>query len=180
MTNHKWKNIDIGAAYYYITATFTEWLPLLKNSDVRKIVCDEITRALLESGGVVSAYVLMPDHLHLLIYLPEQGRLHRFNMLWRGRSARRIALYAEQRGSTRILKTMSRHANGNSRYAVWKEQVRSLPIYTRQKLDSMVNYIHANPVRRGLVSHPGEWEESSWRYYELGEPCNLEVTSLLL
>jgi len=34
MTDHKWKNIDIGAGYYYIAGTFTEWLALLKDTDV--------------------------------------------------------------------------------------------------------------------------------------------------
>lgn len=53
---------------------------------------------------------------------------------------------------------MVRHANGGSRCAVWKEQVRSLPIYTEKKLYAMVDYIHANPVRRKLVTHPEEWE----------------------
>jgi len=41
----KWKNIDIGAAYYYITGTFTEWLPLLNRADVRQMVCDDISAA---------------------------------------------------------------------------------------------------------------------------------------
>lgn len=180
MTNHKWKNIDIGAAYYYITATFTEWLPLLKNAEVRNIVCDEIIRALEECGGVLSAFVLMPDHLHLLVYLPEAGLLHKFNKHWRGRSARRITQYAEQRSATRILETMKRHANGGKSYAVWKEQVRSLPIYSQQKLYAMLTYIHSNPVRRGLVTHPGNWEQSSWRFYENGEQAGMCVTPFLL
>ena len=180
MTDHKWKNIDIGAAYYYITGTFTGWLPLLRNAEVRAIVSEEIMRALKECGGMVSAFVLMPDHVHLLVYLPEEGLLHRFNMLWRGRSARRITQYAEQRGAARILDTMRKHANGRARYAVWKEQVRSLPIYSRPKLYAMVNYIHSNPVRRGLVAHPGDWEESSWRFYERGEAGGIDVTPLML
>ena len=31
----KWKNIDIGAAYCYITGAFEEWLPLLNNANGR-------------------------------------------------------------------------------------------------------------------------------------------------
>ncbi len=73
----KWKNIDIGASYYYITGTFVEWLPLLNNATVRDIVCDEIRRALAECVGYVSAFVLMPDHVYLLVFLPDGGQLHR-------------------------------------------------------------------------------------------------------
>ncbi len=77
----KWKNIDTGAGYYYITGTFVEWLPLFKNAGVRDTVWEEIGRALDECGGCVSAFVLMPDDAHLLVYLPDGGRLHRFNRL---------------------------------------------------------------------------------------------------
>ncbi len=47
-----------------------------------------------------------------------------------------------------VLETMARHANGKASFAVWKEQVRALAIYSEKKLYVMVNYIHANPVPR--------------------------------
>lgn len=82
--------------------------------------------------------------------------------------------------ATKILETMARHANGGRLYAVSKEQVRSLPIYSEQKLHAMMNYIHANPVRRNLVSEPGEWEFSSWRFYEQGEYVGMGVSPPIL
>ncbi len=91
----KWKNIDCGACYYYITSTFTEWMPLFNYRQILQIVREEIAEALAESGGHVSAYVFMPNHLHILLYLPEDYLLHRFNQLWRGRSAKRIATYLD-------------------------------------------------------------------------------------
>ena len=101
--------------------------------------------------------------------------LHRFNRKWRAKSARRIVEFAKERNSDRVLEVFARHANGKAQYAVWKEQVRALAIYTEKKLHAMVNYIHANPVRRKLVKHPGEWEHSSWRFYGHGEKAVLEI-----
>ena len=69
----KWKNLDTGAGYYDITGTFVEWLPMLNNAGVRDIVCEEIGKALDGCGGCVSAFVLMPDHVHLLVYLSDGG-----------------------------------------------------------------------------------------------------------
>ncbi len=176
----KWKNIDIGASYYYITGTFVEWLLLLNNATVRDIVCDEIRRALAECVGYVSAFVLMPDHVHLLVFLPDGGQLHRFNRLWRGRSAQRIIAHAKDMNAAKVLETMARHANGKASFAVWKEQVRALAIYSEKKLYVMVNYIHANPVRRGLVTLPEQWPFSSWRFYEFGEKVGLDVRPLIV
>ncbi len=75
---------------------------------------------------------------------------------------------------------MARHANGKARFAVWKEQVRALAIYSEKKLYAMVNYIHANPVRRGLVTLPEQWPFSSWRFYEFGEKVGLDVRPLIV
>jgi len=55
----KWKNIDIGPAYYYITGTITQWLPLLSRPDIRQVVYDDISTALQECGGSISAFVMI-------------------------------------------------------------------------------------------------------------------------
>jgi len=176
----KWKNVDAGQGYYYITATFTRWLPLLRRHEIRAIVCAEIATAIAGCGGSVTAFVLMPGHLHLLVYLPREGVLHRFCMLWRGRSARRITALLEEHGEHAVLAVMAEHATKGRRYAVWKEQVRTLPITGRTKLNAMVNYIHANPVRKHLANNPADWPFSSYRFYERGDNAMLEIVPPVL
>ncbi len=171
----KWRNLDVGSGYYYITGTFVEWLPLLARDDVRSVLCAEISRALSRCQGSVTAFVLMPDHLHLIVYLPRAGVLHAFNRYWRGRSARRIIDKLRDQGDQRTLCVLAKHAHGQCRYAVWKEQVRSLPVVTEEKLHSLVEYVHANPVRRGLAGSPEEWPFSSFGSYEKGESFGLDV-----
>ena len=162
----KWRNIDSGAAYYHITSTFTAWLPLFRHKAVLLAVVEEIGRSLDECRGSIAAYVFMPDHLHILVYLPEEGLLHRFCKLWRGRSSKRITSFLHDRGDSKTLSTMAAHASGGAARAVWKEQVRALAVHSSSKLREKVDYIHANPVRRELVKHPDDWPYSSWRFYE--------------
>jgi putative transposase len=173
----KWRDLDVGAGYYYITGTFVEWLPLLRREDIRGVVCAEISEALSRCEGSVTAFVLMPDHLHLIIYLPREGMLHAFNRHWRGRSARRIIDMLQQQEDRQTLDVLARHANGECRYALWKEQVRCLPVVTEKKLGRLVSYVHANPVRRGLVAAADEWPFSSFRFYEGGESLCLAVVA---
>jgi REP element-mobilizing transposase RayT len=171
----KWKNLDIGPGYYHITATVTAWLPLLRRADVRKLICEEIATALAGCRGSLTAFVIMPDHLHLVIHLPGQGLLHAFNRLWRGRSARR-AIDLLKSGSASELTVMAAHANADCRYAFWKEQVRCFPIVTQWKLVELLAYVHGNPVRRGLSQGPGDWPLSSFRFYDCGEEALMPVT----
>jgi len=63
---------------------------------------------------------------------------------------------------------------------VWKEQVRALAVWSKPKLYTKVDYIHANPVRKNLVMHPKDWEHSSWRFYERGEENELALMPLML
>ena len=176
----KWKNIDIGASYYYITGTVTEWLPLLDRTDIRARVCDDIKVALEACGGWLVAFVIMPDHIHLLVALPNEGLLHKFNKLWRGRSGRHIPMILERAMDAESLRVLAAHANGGCRYAAWKEQVRAIAIWGKAKLAAKIDYIHSNPVRRGLVGHPAEWPHSSYRYHEDDEAVCLPVTPLEL
>lgn len=127
----KWKNIDVGPAYYYITGTITEWLPLLARPSIRNSVCADIIIALKACGGSMAA-----------------------------------------------LRVLAAHANGGCRYAAWKEQVRGLAIWSKYQAGVKINYIHANPVRRGLVTHPADWQHSSYRFYELGEEVDLPITPI--
>jgi len=173
----KWKNIDAGAGYYYITATLTEWLPLLVRDDIRRAVCYEIKLALRRCGASVSAFVIMPDHLHMVVYLPEGGQMHEFCKCWRGRSARMIIDMLTVQNDRESLDVMARHANGGCKYAAWKEQVRALAITRDATLQQKIDYIHANPVRRGLVDIPADWPHSSFSWYECGEAVALPVTA---
>ena len=171
----KWRNVDAGEGYYYITGTVTEWLPLLARDDIRQAVVHEIKIALNRYGVTVAAYVFMPDHIHLLVYLASPDTLHRFCKCWRGRSARKMIDLLRRQQDTSALQVFARHADARCDYAAWKEQVRSLPIYTWQKLRAKIDYIHANPVRRGLVEHPGDWPHSSYAFYEDQRPGLLPI-----
>jgi REP-associated tyrosine transposase len=46
-------------------------------------------------------------------------------------------------------------------------------IWSERKRLEKLNYMHANPVKRRLVSQPGDWPWSSWRFYHLEEASSL-------
>jgi putative transposase len=44
-----------------------------------------------------------------------------------------------------------------------------MPHWTAKKVQEILNYMHSNPVKRGLVKEPGDWAWSSWRFYYLSD-----------
>jgi putative transposase len=51
-------------------------------------------------------------------------------------------------------------------------------MYSEQKLREKLDYMHADPVKRGLVSSPEEWPWSSFRFYDLNDASVLRMDRL--
>jgi hypothetical protein len=50
-----------------------------------------------------------------------------------------------------------------------RAELRFLNIWSEKKRLEKLNYMHNNPVKRGLVAQPGDWPWSGWRFYYLGD-----------
>jgi hypothetical protein len=54
---------------------------------------------------------------------------------------------------------------GETLRAFWQARFYDFNVYSKGKKKEKLNYMHANPVLRGLVKHPAEWRWSSWGFY---------------
>lgn len=112
--------------------------------------------ALRESAGLhgvaVHAYVLMPNHVHLLVTPRRKGALSRMMQAL----GRRYVGYVNRR----------RERSGT----LWEGRFRSTVIDGGAYLLTCQRYIEMNPVRAGLVRMAGSYPYSSFRHYVVGEP----------
>ena len=53
-----------------------------------------------------------------------------------------------------------------------------IPVFSEHKIQEKLDYMHNNPVTRGLVSAPGDWPWSSWRFYCLGDESVLRMNRM--
>jgi putative transposase len=53
--------------------------------------------------------------------------------------------------------------------AFWQRRFYDFNVWSSKKLKEKLDYMHRNPVQRGLVLHPKDWPWSSWSHYEKGE-----------
>jgi putative transposase len=112
-----------------------------------------------ERPFMIDAIVILPDHLHAILTLPEDdadfsGRWRRIKGHF---SSRMIAAGA----------SVSRHPNGD--YALWQRRFWEHTIRDEDDYARHVEYIHFNPLKHGLVSRVREWPYSSFhRYVRLG------------
>jgi putative transposase len=57
--------------------------------------------------------------------------------------------------------------HSHAHHRVWQRGGYDMNLWSEKKVLKKLNYVHNNPVRRGLVTHPGDWPWSSWRFYYL-------------
>jgi REP element-mobilizing transposase RayT len=61
------------------------------------------------------------------------------------------------------------------RRAFWHARSYDFNVWTTRKRVEKLRYMHRNPVKRGLVGAPEEWEWSSYRFYLLEEAGPVQV-----
>ena len=170
----KWKNISCGTTFF-ITATITEWQPLLNCQQARDIVLGDLAFYRKKYGCKILAYVIMPEHYHLVLQLCEPNDLHGWLHDFQMHTSNELCKLLRAKASPKEMAVYAKHANGNSELAIWKEQARALGIVSERVLCTKIEYIHKNPVTRGLVSEPSQWPWPSWRNYYLDDDRVFQV-----
>jgi putative transposase len=152
---------------HFITFSCYRRLPLLQTVRARDVFVRELGKVREETGIRLLGYVVMPEHVHLLMSEPKKGTpstvLHRLKLrVARKLRARRRAVGAGQ------LRLPFAEA-GEAPPAFWQARFYDFNLYSKGKKTEKLNYMHANPVIRGLVKHPKDWRWSSWAFYYGGE-----------
>lgn len=137
-------------------------------------LCEEFLRALAElrqSGDFeLFAYVLMPEHVHLLIR-PTDGRVSALMRRIKSLSARRIVDSLKSAKDARSLAALKMRSAGRRRhgYRIWQQGFHAVPLWSDWMVRKKIDYMHANPLRKGLVASAKEYPWSSFcAYHGLG------------
>lgn len=149
---------------YYFTSVAHRRLPIFRTDKVKQVLCDAYNEVRSRHGILILAYVIMLDHVHLLVYSDKvmSDVLRLFN----GVSARRIIQYLKEHGYDRSLfKLRGETRERNHKHSVWQHHPDSLEIFGEETFRKKVEYIHMNPVRAELIANPLEYRFSSARLW---------------
>lgn len=72
---------------------------------------------------------------------------------------------------------MARRSQRTASPIRWQVRYYDFNVFSERKRIEKLRYIHRNPVERGLVQAPEEWEWSSFRHYLTGEKGRVEIES---
>jgi putative transposase len=141
---------------HFITFSCYRRSPLLRNQNAAELFERALEQARLKYGFVVIAYVVMPEHVHLLLSEPERDTLAT---------------------AIKAIKQSVARKHGGGRF--WQARYYDFNVLSAAKRIEKVKYIHLNPVKRALVEKREDWPWTSYRHYATGEIGTVEIESPL-
>lgn len=163
---------------FFVTTTCFQKHRLLSVPGAMEIVCDSINFLVEKYQCRILAYVIMPNHIHLVIYFPEENRLSDFMRDFKKFTSVKIRQLIDHKNHMRLLQSIKYEKEGQ-RFKVWTDRFDDVYITKRDLLLVKVDYIHNNPLQEHwqLAETPEDYLYSSAAYYELGRESLVNVTS---
>jgi len=147
---------------FYLTSVSKDRLPVFRTDEMKSISSAALDEARKSGGFAIYAYVLMPDHLHVIT---DSGRSSSDTLRFiNGIIGRRVIDYLKEHGYQSSLKKLQQEVKAQRyRYSLWDHHPNVRLLMTESMLMERVHYTHQNPVRAGLVNHDEEYRWSSVR-----------------
>jgi putative transposase len=142
---------------HFLTFSCYKRQPKFCTIESRTIFESALERVRQQYELCVYGYVVMPEHVHMLVNEPERGTLAQAMQSLKQGVARRLALRAPE--------------------SFWQARYYDFNVWSERKFVEKLRYIHRNPVTRGLVNRPEDWAWSSFRHYLSGEAGVVEIES---
>ncbi len=148
---------------HFLTFSGYQRRDLLTTKRAKSLFVRELGRVRKEYGFHLVGGVVMPNHVHLLISEPEKGTVSTVLQMLKQRVARKMRSRWTKAQPGQMAFPFERDESPPR--AFWQARFYDFNVYSRGKQKEKLNYMHANPVIRKLVKHPGDWVWSSWSNY---------------
>jgi putative transposase len=162
---------------HFVTVSCCRRLQFFRHPTVRNSFIQAMIFVRQKHGIRWLGYVVMPEHVHLLVLpqvnariepTPISSVLHDLKGA-AGRLGKAALRDVWRRDRSLGTPPLDAWAFGNGPKPFWKPRGYDFNVTSEDKVLEKLQYIHANPIRRGLVENPEEWPWSSYRFYELGD-----------
>jgi REP-associated tyrosine transposase len=155
---------------HFITCSCYRRMPFLKRARSRDCFLSILEQVRARYRFVVVGYVVMPEHIHLLISEPEVSTPATVMQVVKQRTAKALLPHRKRRDPRQ-----RELFHADTTRSFWQARFYDFNVWTSKKRVEKLRYMHRNPVKRGLVESPEQWRWSSYRFYLLDEPGLVRV-----
>lgn len=148
---------------HFITCSCYRRLPLLGGSRARNALVRILAEVRRKYRFRILGYVVMPEHVHLLVSEPAIGAPSTVMQVFKQRVSRRMRGNSRRNAPQLPLWKAPTHP-GRLR-GFWQRRFHDFNVFTEEKKNEKLRYMHWNPVKRGLAREPQHWPWSSFNFY---------------
>jgi REP-associated tyrosine transposase len=152
---------------HFLTFSCYQRKPLLRTPRTRDVFVRILGEVREQYEFLLVGYVVMPEHVHMLVSESRMSTPSTVIQVLKQRVSRSL----RQRGrATARNKGLRRSAGAELVLpSFWERRFYDFNVWSHDKRKEKLDYMHFNPVKRGLVALPGQWPWSSWSFYEGGD-----------
>jgi putative transposase len=157
---------------YFVSYAVVNWVDIFTRSIYKDIVVKSLEHCCRTKGLEVYGWVIMTNHVHLIIGSHEKKLEDIMRDHKRHTSEQLLNTIKDHPQESRkdwVLRQFSEAGKANTNntnYQLWQQSNKPIELYTREVIFKYLNYLHNNPVTAGFVEKPEDWLYSSARDYE--------------
>jgi len=160
----------------YLTFSCRHRLPLFKNEKLKDAFIEHLAAARRRTGFHLLAWVIMPEHVHLLLW-PMLSDHPISSVTWQIK--RNFARHVIHRWRMLNAPFLTKITDADGRTRFWQPGGGyDRNITSEDEIREKIDYIHANPVRRGLAKSPTDYPWSSARWHAGDQENTLPIDSV--
>jgi len=125
----------------------------------------------------IYGYVVMPEHVHLLVSEPERDTLADAMRALKLSFSKRVRSLVPHVPRAGFASPPGRTMQSATPASFWQKRYYDRNVRDEHEFTIKLRYLHRNPVKRGLVKEPGDWKWSSFRHYASREKEVVEIES---
>jgi len=154
---------------HFITCSCYRRKPRLGTERARNVFLKILSEVRDRFDFALLGYVTMPEHFHLLMSEPKLGTPTTVMQVLKQRVSRAMNARRRRKRPPAGQMRLWDEASTKKRRPFWQRRFYDFNVWSSKKRYEKMNYMHFNPVKRGLVKHPKDWEWSSYNFYASGK-----------
>jgi len=166
---------------HFLTFSCYERRPLLTNEVFKAWLAESLNKVLVAHRFELSGFVFMPEHVHLLVWPQEEKySIANFCHSFKQPFSLRVKNHLVKLSSPLVRRLTIRERPGKMAFRFWQEgNGHDLNVWSEKYIWMKLDYMHNNPVLRGLVKSPDLWKWSSWKaWHQPDAPWGKELPAV--
>ena len=153
---------------HFLTFSCYRRRPLLRTAQARNVFVRALETMRERHGFLLVGYVVMPEHVHLLVGEPAKGTPSTMLQALKQRVSRDLRKKMRRAQPGQLSLAFAAGEGGLPHF--WQPRFHDFNVHSAKKRREKLDYMHSNPVKRKLVRNPSAWLWSSASFYATGVP----------